>query len=196
MQRGNAAGHGVHGVHGVDRVHGVHRVSRSASIESLESRRHLTVAAHMRVLGKETTIHVGQSVHVSAVTSGSGKQTDVGVGSVITAKFEWNFGDTSPTSKYNSLPGFNAAHVYDTPGTYPLLLRVTNEAGETDAQRKMITVLPDNRRPIYLSAWGKDNNSGLTKNKAVRTIGRAMQLFGDNSKLLFRRGETFKIAYP
>src|SRR5437762_12601645 len=140
-------------------------------LDSLEHRRLLSVTAFIRVLGKETTIRAGESVHVAALAGGKATQTQLGAGSPITAKFDWDFGDTSPTSKYNQLPGFYAGHVYDVPGSYVIRLNVTNELGELGTTHKTITVLPDNRRPIYLSKWGNDNSSGLTKSKAVGTLG-------------------------
>src|SRR5947199_10277798 len=96
-------------------------------VTALEPRRFLSVSAHIRLLNNEDTIQVGQSVHVNALPTASGSGTSFGAGEAISSRFQWNFGD--PRGDYNKLPGFNAAHVYDTPGTYKLTLRVTNEAG-------------------------------------------------------------------
>src|SRR5690242_577247 len=79
------------------------------------------------------------TVHVHGLPS------TLGAGSAITAKFDWNFGDTANdlersnpdtglTYNSNRLRGFNAAHVYScvgsTPCVFTLTLTVTNEAGE------------------------------------------------------------------
>ena len=52
---------------------------------------------------------------------------DVGTGDLLTTRFQWDFGD--PGGAYNRLEGFNAAHLYETPGDYTLTLTVTNDAG-------------------------------------------------------------------
>jgi hypothetical protein len=48
-------------------------------------------------------------------------------GTPLTARYDWDFGD--PGSKYNTLTGFNAAHVYEGPGKYTVKLTVTDETG-------------------------------------------------------------------
>jgi hypothetical protein len=102
-----------------------------------------TPTADIDVLGLaagQTTVTIwpGQAVHarVSDATVGdplTGAGNTLGGGLPHTASYRWDFGDTSSTSAYNVLPGFNAAHVYDTPGNYTLTLRVTNENGEQSA---------------------------------------------------------------
>ena len=62
------------------------------------------------------------TVHAHGLTS------DLRVGTPISARYEWNFGD--PDGAYNTLVGFNAAHVYDAPGVYTVTLKVINEAGK------------------------------------------------------------------
>src|SRR3982750_3820510 len=96
---------------------------RSGWIDALEKRQLLSVAAKIRVLGNETRIFAGNNVQVSAVANKAGSGTQLGAGSPITSRYEWNFGDHTAESRYDVLPGFNAAHVYDEPGTYKLTLR-------------------------------------------------------------------------
>jgi len=58
-----------------------------------------------------------------------------------------------------------------------------------------VTVTADTRKAIYVDAVnGNDNNSGLSSSQAVRTAGRAGQMLGDNTKLLFKRGQTFDVS--
>src|SRR5437016_4661888 len=126
-------------------------------VTALEQRRFLSVSAHIRLLNNEDTIQAGQSVHVNALPTRSGG-TSFGSGEAISSRFQWNFGD--PGGDYNKLPGFNAAHVYDTPGTYNLRLKITNDAGESDTASRVVTVKPANRRAVYVNPWGSDRNDG------------------------------------
>src|SRR5437773_2655329 len=161
---------------------------RPARVEALEKRQLLSVAAKIRLLGNESTIYASNTVHVSAVPTKAGIGTSLGAGSPLTAEYSWDFGDRTAGSDYNRLPGFNAAHVYDTPGTYRLALHVTNELGESSTSVRMIDVLPSNRHAIYVNSRGDDHNDGLSALTAVRTMKRAQQLLTDNTDLLFRRG--------
>ena len=56
---------------------------------------------------------VGRAVHVNVPTSLLLWQPHL-------SSFHWSFGD--PTGSYNTLNGFNAAHVYQAPGIYPVRL--------------------------------------------------------------------------
>ena len=60
---------------------------------ALEPRRFLSVSAHIRVLGNETTIPAGQSIDVSAMPTKSGVGTSFGSGDAISSQIVWNFGD-------------------------------------------------------------------------------------------------------
>jgi PKD repeat protein len=60
--------------------------------------------------------------------------------------FEWDFGDpgsgtwsVSGKSKEHAV-GAIAGHLYESPGTYTVTLRVTNPAGESDSVQQMVTV--------------------------------------------------------
>ena len=123
------------------------------------------------------------SVFVDALSS------NLGSGTPLTAQYQWNFGD--PGSRFNVLPGWNAGHIYDNPGTYTVTLTITNDAGKTSSVSTQLTIGGNSRRTIYVDAWGNDGNSGLSPNSPVRTWRRANQLSGDNTTVLFHRGEEF-----
>lgn len=135
-----------------------------------------------------TSITEGNAVHVHALSS------TLNGGTPVSARYEWDFGD--PSSKYNKLVGFNAAHVYDTPGSYTITLRVINEGGKSDNSTQQINVGTDNRRTIYVSSAGSDGAGG-TQSSPVKTFGKARSLAGssDNTRILFRRGDTFSVSY-
>jgi hypothetical protein len=135
----------------------------------------------------ENNIIAGMSIHADATS------TILNSGSPVTARYAWNFGD--PSGKYNSLVGFNAAHIYDTPGTYTITLTVTNEAGVTNTTTQQVTVTPDTRRVIYVdSVSGNDSNNGSSTSSAVKTAARAFKLLSANTTILFKRGETFPVS--
>src|SRR5438552_1282542 len=164
---------------------------RSGWIEALEKRELLSVTAKIRLLGSESTIFAGNNVQVSAVPNKHGTGTNLGAGSPITSKYEWDFGDHTPGASYSILPGFNAAHLYDTPGSYKLVLRITNALGESATAARTITVLPSQRRTIYINSRGDNRNDGSSAQTAIRTIARAQELLSDNTTILFRRGRTY-----
>jgi PKD repeat protein len=54
----------------------------------------------------------------------------------IIKTYEWDFGDGS------SGTGESASHTFTTAGTFPVVLRVTDDDGAQDTAQKMVTVLP------------------------------------------------------
>jgi PKD domain/RTX calcium-binding nonapeptide repeat (4 copies) len=117
----------------------------------------------------------------------------LGDGTPITINYQWNFGDVK--GEYNVLPGFNASHIYDSPGTYTITLTVTNDLGKSSIVSTQITIAADTRKQIYVDAnTGNDSNNGSTSSLAVKTVQRADQLVGNNTEVLFRAGETFNMT--
>ena len=81
------------------------------------------VSAEMLVTGKFLT---GRELSFDAGGSSSSG------GSI--ASYEWDFGDTT------TAVGSQAAHVYENPGEYTILLRVTDAGGAQAEVRKIITI--------------------------------------------------------
>ncbi len=129
----------------------------------------------------------GSAIHVDGVAS------SLGAGDPTTSRYEWNFGDSG--SEYNILEGFNAAHVYDRPGTYTITLRVTNELGNQSVAKQTVTVNEDRRRTIYVASDGNDANSGLSPDQAVRSMDRVQGLLQDNTRVLFKSGQSFDLNH-
>ncbi len=138
----------------------------------------------------ETSIVVGQGIHVHALNS------TLNSGSVLTARYVWNFGD--PGSDYNSLVGFNAAHVYDNPGDYNITLTLTNSQGNTDTATTTVHVAADNRKIYYVSNDGSDSNSGTSPGSPIQTLAKVDSILGgangttSNVEFLFQDGDTFR----
>ena len=133
------------------------------------------------------------TVHVHALAS------TLNAGSYLTARWQWDFGDG--TARYNQLEGWNAAHVYNRPGTYTVKLTVTNENGKTNSLTTTVKVVEDERRTIYVdAARGNDNNNGATEGTAVRTPNRVKALLGSHTRVLFKRGQrhvfNFSLSVP
>ncbi|MCS7033752.1 MAG: PKD domain-containing protein [Phycisphaerae bacterium] len=138
------------------------------------------------ITAQTTSITAGNAVHVHALNS------HLNGGAPITARYEWDFGD--PGSPYNKLVSWNAAHIYERPGTYTITLKLTNEGGRSHTTTRQITVRPDNRRTIYVSAAGSDSNNG-SQSSPVRTVARAASMAsGGDVRVLFRRGDTFPVT--
>jgi hypothetical protein len=129
-------------------------------------------------------IMAGHAIHVH------GTGSSLGDGSPQNALYEWDFGDKG--SAYNLVQGFNAAHLYEQPGTYTITLKVTNQAGKSHTTSTSVKVAPDTRKRIYVSEAGKDSNSG-TQSSPIRSFARAAEIVNsaDDIEILFRRGDTF-----
>ena len=133
------------------------------------------------------------TVHVHALASA------LNGGSYLTARWQWEFGDED--GKYNTLEGWNAAHLYEKPGTYTIKLTLTNEKGEKNSLSTTVKVVEDNRRTIYVDAEaGRDSNTGATERTAVRTPERVKELLGNNTRVLFKRDQRhtfdFSLSVP
>jgi hypothetical protein len=123
-------------------------------------------------------------LHVNALS------VPLAVGTPLTARYAWDFGD--PTGRYNTLVGFVAAHVYDRPGTYPVTLTVTDEAGHVTVLRDAVAVTPDRRRAIYVAPDGDDANIGATEAAPLRSAAFAFRhLAGGHAILMFKAGGTY-----
>ena len=124
------------------------------------------------------------TVHVHGLAS------TLDAGNTLTARFEWYFGDDGADG--NDLVGWNAAHTYDSPGTYTVRLRITDETGARAAQTMQVIVQPANRTVVYVSPDGNDDNPGAL-DAPIRTVHRAQQMLGDNVAIRFRRGATYSV---
>lgn len=124
---------------------------------------------------------------------------DFQFGSLARTKFAWNFGDSNDENYSSGQTGFNAATVYDHEGTYTITLTVTNEAGLVGMTTRRVRVLAPQRRLIYVSADGNDNNANPnTPQSAIRTMAQLNRILGsgqpiENVEVRFRRGDTFEL---
>jgi PKD repeat protein len=134
----------------------------------------------------QSGVSVDHAIHVN------GLSTDLKTGTVLTAKFVWDFGD--PGSKFNQLVGWNAAHLYTQPGKYTIRLTVTNENGKTSTITRVVNVAASNRKVIYVSNSGSDSSSGLSPQSAVKTFDKAMSMVNDNTEVLFNCGDQFNVS--
>jgi hypothetical protein len=140
--------------------------------------------AHIEVL-KGTGGLPGQAVHVHAIHS------QLADGTPLTARYAWDFGD--PGSAFNEQVGFNAAHVYDKPGTYTIKLDVLAvptgsvgsivphvQGGVWSSARVTVTIAEDTRKIISVGSQAEFD--------AVR--GR----LADNTILELAGGVTYRIT--
>ncbi|UCE58726.1 MAG: PKD domain-containing protein [Phycisphaerales bacterium] len=110
----------------------------------------------------------------------------------VLKEHRWDFGDGTTFS------GFNAAHVYEVPGTYDVTLTVRDE-GETASATTRITVQPFSGTTYYVRADGNDNNAGTGDSPALawKSLTKALTAVTRNNivqpggRVLFRRGDTF-----
>ncbi|HET6247963.1 MAG TPA: PKD domain-containing protein [Tepidisphaeraceae bacterium] len=117
----------------------------------------------------------------------------LGAGTPLTARYQWDFGD-KPGTQYNDLVGWDAAHTYNTPGTYTITLTLTNQLGKTRILKTSVVIGANSYRDVYVdSVSGNDRNNGATTGTPVKTVARALALMGNNTQMLFKAGETFNV---
>jgi PKD repeat protein len=134
-------------------------------------------------------LFVGQAFQAQALNSTLASDTP------LTATYQWNFGDDTAGSTYNQLNGWNAAHVYNTPGVYTVTLTLTGDTGQSSTDSIQVDVsstLP--LRTIYVSATGNDANNGLSPATAIQSVAQAQALLGNNTQVLFEDGDTFPMS--
>jgi len=112
--------------------------------------------------------------------------------------YSWDFGDGSHQNY-----GFNAAHVYETPGTYTARLTVADNAGMTNSTTVTINVRSPDGITYYVdSQIGSDSCNGKSStvidsnNCPWETATKAFEGFKNNfyqpgDQVLFNRGQTF-----
>jgi hypothetical protein len=114
--------------------------------------------------------------------------------------YEWDFGDTASgtwttTGKSRNLAtGYTAAHVFESPGTYVVALKVTDPTtSSVSTYQQTITVSAFSGTTYYVDATGgNDSNDGLSTTSAWRTVAKAFASgVRSNSRVLFKRGESF-----
>ena len=115
--------------------------------------------------------------------------------------FQWYFDD--PRSAHPMATGYAAAHVFEQPGLYHVLLGMTDASGAFSYSMVPITVRPFVGTTFYVSAAGNDGNDGRSEATAFRTFDRgSAALLGaiprngvpTAARLLLRRGDTFTTA--
>lgn len=117
----------------------------------------------------------------------------VGTGSVERASFVFDFTDAN--GRFNRIEGWNAAHIFNTPGTYSVKVTVTNEAGGIGRTTVPIIVERSIRTTYYVSPGGSDGD-GRTPATAFKSIAKAKAVLRENNvELLFERGRTFNIGF-
>jgi hypothetical protein len=134
----------------------------------------------------------------------------------------WNFGDsnsgvwaTNGRSK-NEATGYIAAHVFEQPGTYAVTLEVISTTtctsntncpgGACDTRFNLcaydysqeVTVQDPEvvfaGKTYYASSSGLDTNSGTSTSAPFKTFSKAMSMLAPNTRILFKRGDTFSAS--
>ena len=107
------------------------------------------------------------------------------------AEVTWDFGD--PGSAYDVLPGFNAAHVYDQPGTYTIHCTVARPGEAPETHETSVTIRADARQVIFVAADGDDRADGRTPTSPLRSLDEAARRVRDYEKIVLRRGDAFPL---
>ncbi len=118
--------------------------------------------------------------------------------------YAWDFGDTSggnwavDKQSRNVATGFVAGHVFVEPGTYTVNLALTDDQQQVNTYKQVIEVLnPETATDLttyYVATNGLDSNTGTTESTPFATYAHAMEQVGPNTRILFRRGDTWQCA--
>ncbi len=115
--------------------------------------------------------------------------------------YKWSFGDsgsgawaTNGKSK-NEATGFVTAHVFETPGTYPVSLRVITAGGQSYDYTQTITVQAFSGTTYYVSSsTGSDSYNGLSTSAAFASLDKAFTFATTNTRILLKRGDSWTIT--
>lgn len=149
-------------------------------------------ASQVHVPADIPTLMAPAAVHVRA------PDLPEGISPLLT-RYQWDFSD--PAGRFSTLEGFNAAHIFDTPGDYTIRLQLTFPDHSTRILTSSIRLIADTRPTLYLSADGDDQNFGTDPDHPIRTLIRAQAILRNNTRLLLRRGghfeqsRTFRLNY-
>jgi PKD repeat protein len=125
-----------------------------------------------------------------AVVHVDGLNCPIPVGTPLTTRYDWDFGDSH--GKYNTLTGFNAAHLYDYPGTYTITLKVTGEDGRVRTSTGSVIITANARKQFFVANGGSDGNDGLTPNTPFSSVKHAFDKLIDGSEIRLMAGGTFE----
>ena len=118
------------------------------------------------------TLAAAQAPAVVHVSVFEGDDTDESLSpDRLVARYAWDFGDSH--GRFNTLPGWNAAHVYDQPGDYTVSLTITDGQGVASTRRASFHIGRSTRRRIYVSLAGDDASEG-PESDPVRTLARML----------------------
>lgn len=115
-------------------------------------------------------------------------------------KFEWDFGvplGSDQSSGGKTFVGFQAAHVYETPGNYTVSLKTYQDNLLIDTKIHPITVTPFNGRTICVSPSG--NWGGCPADSSAdhfTDLSTAWNQIRSNTRVLLERGKTFAGTPP
>lgn len=157
----------------------------------------------------------GVPLHVTAVAAGGQSGTtfdefsdyETNPNHAIEAEWQWNFGD--PSGEYNQLNGFNAAHIYNSTGTYPLTLTVTDEDGNPTTETINVDVSsvanfdpssPNYKGTFYVADVTGPGEGTIADPYNISDLQNA--LAGTNnyppipsdSQILFKNGDEFSVS--
>lgn len=115
------------------------------------------------------------------------------------AHYAWDFGDpdagawrTTGRPK-NTATGYTAAHVFERPGAYTVVLSVTDVSGKVRTYHQTVTVSAFEGVTYYVAAEGSDENDGTDPARPFATFARGIAAVngGADRRLLLRRGDAF-----
>ena len=111
-------------------------------------------------------------------------------GSGVISSWTWNFGDGSPIQTIVPPASGNTTHVFDVPGTYRVVLKVTNNFGCNDTMSQLVTKSSCISASFIQSISGACTNASVTftdNSQPVTLIRGWHWTFGDGTDTIYQR---------
>ena len=118
-------------------------------------------------------------------------------GDYVNAYFSWDFDstDVDPAGQDETATGFLGSYVFNEPGTYVVVMNVSDKDGNTGTANVTVDVLAFSGTTYYVADDGSDSNSGITMDEPLETVNYAIGQAGPNTQILFKRGDSWDFSW-
>lgn len=176
-------------------------MSKGITCEGFEARHLLAVTVEVLQAGSGTFTSAGGSDFISGtpVHVRASAQT-LADHDPLKSRYSWDFNHSSTSAPFETLEGWNAAHVYSVTSltTYTITLTIDDPNAGIVTDSITVDIGTDNRAQVYIDAAVTTTLSGADGDghNSANPIGlsQAMAQLDDDQKLLFQSGDVFNLT--